>query len=113
MKTDLLYRRISFAEISITSQSLVKNERLLRVVNQQTGDIFLLSNDADIPYERLLDGLYSAGFDRSLLYLFQSEITNEPGKEWKCPNSFLLKAISDKSGVRRTAAYQKGTDVFK
>lgn len=101
------YRRISFAEISITSQSLVKNERLLRVVNQQTGDIFLLSNDADIPYERLLDGLYSAGFDRSLLYLFQSEITNEPGKEWKCPNSFLLKAISDKNGVRALSEEQQ------
>ena len=94
------YRRISFAEISITSESLAKNDRLLRLVNQQTSDIFLLPNETDIPYEHLLDGLYSAGFDRSLLYLFQGEVTNEAGKEWKCPNSLLLKAISDKNGVR-------------
>ena len=101
------YRRISFAEISITSESLVKNERLLRLVNQQTGDIFLLPNETEIPYEHLLDGLYSAGFDRSLLYLFQGEVTNEPGKEWKCPNSLLLKAISDKNGVRALSEEQQ------
>ena len=94
------YRRISFSEISITSESLAKNEKLLRLMNQQTGDIFLLSHDAEIPYEHLLDGLYSAGFDRTLLYLFQGEVINEPDKEWKCPNSLLLKAISDKNGVR-------------
>ena len=94
------YRRISFSEVSISSESLGKNERLTRMVNQQTGDIFLLPNDTDIPYEHLLDGLYGAGFKKSLLYLFQGEIVNDGVKDWKCPNSILLKAISDKRGVR-------------
>ena len=94
------YRKISFSEISISNESLGKNERLTRMVNQQTGDIFLLPNDTDIPYEHLLDGLYTAGFRKSLLYLFQGEISNDGNKDWKCPNSILLKAISDKKGVR-------------
>ena len=94
------YRRISFSEVSISSESLGKNERLTRMVNQQTGDIFLLPNDTDIPYEHLLDGLYGAGFKKSLLYLFQGEIVNDGVKDWKCPNSILLKAIADKRGVR-------------
>lgn len=101
------YRRISFAEISISSESRGKNERLTRLINQQTGDIFLLSNETDLPYEHLLDGLYSAGFRKSLMYLFQGDVTNDGNKHWKCPNSLLLKAISDKNGVRALAEEQQ------
>lgn len=101
------YRRLSFSEISATSEAYNRNVRLSLVVKQQTGDIFLLPNEDEIPYEQLLDGLYSAGFKKSLLYLFQGNIKNKREKAWRCPNSILLKAISDRHGVRELAEEQQ------
>ncbi|MBQ1826534.1 MAG: GGDEF domain-containing protein, partial [Erysipelotrichaceae bacterium] len=94
------YRRLSFSEISVSSENSARSESLPRLVNQQTGDIFLLPQNSDIPYEHLLDGLYSSGFERSLLYMFQGSVANEGDRDWKCPKSILLKAVSDKNGVR-------------
>ena len=101
------YRRLSFSEISVSSESAARSESLTRLVNQQTGDIFLLPQNSEIPYEHLLDGLYDSGFERSLLYMFQGNITNEGDRDWKCPKSILLKAISDKEGVRALAEEQQ------
>ena len=94
------YRRLSFSEISVSSENSARSESLPRLVNQQTGDIFLLPQNSDIPYEHLLDGLYSSGFERSLLYMFQGSVANEGDRDWKCPKSILLKAVSDKNGAR-------------
>ncbi len=101
------YRRLSFADISFSDETRGRKDNLSRMINQQTGDIFLLPNDSEIPYERLLDGLYYAGFKRSLLYLFQGNIKNEANKKWKCPKSILLKALADKNGVRALAEEQQ------
>ena len=101
------YRRMSFAGISVSSENAARSESLLRLVNQQSGDIFLLPQNSEIPYEHLLDGLYASGFDRSLLYMFQGNISNEGDRDWKCPKSILLKAISDKNGVRSLAEEQQ------
>ena len=101
------YRRMSFSDISMSNEYHGKNENLSRMVNQQTGDIFLLPTVSEIPYEHLLDGLYSAGFKKSLLYLFQGNIKNDGGRVWKCPNSILLKAMSDKNGAHAPAEEQQ------
>ena len=101
------YRRLSFCEISATSESYNRNVRLSRMVKKQTGDIFLLPNENEIPYEQLLDGLYSAGFKKALLYLFQGNVKNVSGRTWRCPKSILLKAISDRHGVRELAEEQQ------
>ena len=81
------YRRLSFADVSMTTDTQARSERLPRLVNQQSGDIFLLPNESEIPYEHLLDGLYSTGFRKSLLYLFQGNVRNESFRKWKCPKS--------------------------
>lgn len=101
------YRRLSFSEISASSENTARSESLPRLVNQQSGDIFLLPQNSEIPYEHLLDGLYTSGFERSLLYLFQGSVTNEGDRDWKCPKSILLKAVSDKNGARALAEEQQ------
>jgi len=78
-----------------------------RMVKHQAGGVFLLPNDSDIPYQQLLGGLYSAGFKKSLLYLFQGETKNRSDRLWRCPKSILLKAVSDKNGVRELAEEQQ------
>lgn len=101
------YRRLSFTEISMIGILSERSERLQRLVNQQSGDVFLLSSNGEVPYELLLDGLQTMGFDRTFLYLFQGNINNNGFKEWVCPKSILIKAISDKDGVRTLAEEQQ------
>ena len=94
------YRHLSFAGLSLTRENLSKTERISRLINKQTGDIFLMSNTTEIPYDHLLDGLTSVGFRRTYLYLFQGNTKTSADVEWKCPNSVLLKAINDEDGIR-------------
>lgn len=101
------YRLMSYSGLSRFSDRNNESGRLSRMVNQQTGDIFLMSSDADIPYEQLLGGLYSAGFKKSFLYLFQRGISNTADKKLKCPKSILLKAMSDSAGIRAMSDEQQ------
>jgi len=94
------YRHLSFAGLSLTRENLSKTERISRLINKQTGDIFLMSNTMDIPYDHLIDGLSSVGFRRTYMYLFQGNTKTTPDIEWKCPGSVLLKAINDEEGIR-------------
>lgn len=94
------YRLLSYSGLAEVHDRGSKSGRLSRMVNQQTGDIFLMSSDGDIPYEQLLGGLYSVGFTKSLLYLFQRSIHNSEDQAWECPKSVLLKAMSDSNGIR-------------
>ena len=101
------YRLMSYSGLSRVSDRNNESGRLSRMVNQQTGDIFLMSSDADIPYEQLLGGLYSVGFKKSFLYLFQRGINNTADKMLKCPKSILLKAMSDSNGIRAMSDEQQ------
>ena len=94
------YRHLSFAGVSMTRDNLSKTERISRLINKQTGDVFLMSNNDEIPYDHLLDGLSSVGFRRTYLYMFQGNTKTSPDVPWKCPGAVLLKAIDDEQGVR-------------
>ena len=94
------YRNLSFAGLSMTKTNLSKTERISRLINKQTGDIFLMSSNTEIPYDHLLDGLSSVGFRRTYLYLFDGNTKTSPNVPWKCPPSVLLKAINDEDGIR-------------
>lgn len=94
------YRHLSFAGLSLTRENLQKTERISRLINKQTGDIFLMNNTEDIPYDHLLDGLSSVGFRRTYMYLFQGNTKTSAETDWKCPGSVLLKAINDENGIR-------------
>ena len=94
------YRHLSFAGLSLTRENLSKTERISRLINKQTGDVFLMSNTAEIPFDHLLDGLSSVGFRRTYMYLFQGNTKTSADTEWKCPSSVLLKAINDEDGIR-------------
>ena len=94
------YRHLSFAGLSLTRENLSKTERISRLINKQTGDVFLMSNTEDIPYDHLLDGLGTVGFRRTYLYLFQGNTKTSADVEWRCPPSVLLKAINDENGIR-------------
>ena len=57
------------------------------VINRQVGEVFLIENEREIPYEQLLGSLKGIGFKKSLLYLFQGNIKNYGTSDWMPPAS--------------------------
>ncbi|SCW26885.1 diguanylate cyclase (GGDEF) domain-containing protein [Ruminococcaceae bacterium YRB3002] len=93
------YRILSLKGLNIISSNLSKRDRVSRLVNRQTGNIFIMSHDNEIPYNLLLDGLDSVGFRKSFLYMFQGNQKHLADDDWKMPKSILLQAYSDGEGV--------------
>ena len=94
------YRRIAFSGILPANSARKRNERLQGVINRQVGEVFLIENESEIPYEHLLGSLNGIGFKRSLLYLFQGNVKNQGEFNWMPPASILLKAMLDENGLR-------------
>ena len=94
------FRRLTFTGILPANAIERRNEKIKGVVNRQMGEVFLVDSDTDIPYERLLGGLYEMGFTRTLVYRFQGKVQNPGTENWTLPASILLKAISDEDGLR-------------
>lgn len=93
------YKQVSFRATSINVDGRNRFDRLDRMVNQRTEDIFLMSADNEVSYEHLIEGLPNVGFKQSLMYLFQGNTYNKAGTMWKRPNSILLKAVSNQRGA--------------
>ena len=94
------FRRLAFSGILPANSARRRTERMQGVINRQMGDVFLIDNQTEIPYEQLLGSLNGIGFKRSLLYLFQGNVKNQGTFGWMPPTSILLKAISDDDGLR-------------
>ena len=94
------FRRLAFSGILPANVARRRTERMQGVVSRKVGDILLLEGSDEIRYELLLGGFTGVGISRSLLYLFQGNIKNSGDPEWTLPKSILLKAISDKDGLR-------------
>ena len=94
------FRRLAFSGILPANSARRRNERIQGVINRQAGDVFLIENESEIPYEHLLGSLNGIGFKRSLLYLFQGNVKNRGDFSWMPPASILLKAINDEKGIR-------------
>ena len=94
------YRILSLKGLSIISSNLSKRDRVSRLVNKQTGNIFIMSHEDEIPYRLLLEGLETVGFKQSFLYKFQGNQKHFESDNWKCPKSLLLMAYSSGNGVR-------------
>ncbi|MCQ2532059.1 MAG: GGDEF domain-containing protein [Saccharofermentans sp.] len=93
------YRQLSFRAISIDSDDRSRSDKLNRLVNQRSEDVFLVSNDNEVSYEHLIDGLPNIGFKQTLMYLFQGNVHNSADVKWKRPNSILLKAVANRKGA--------------
>jgi len=93
------YRMLSLKGLNIISSNMSKRDRVSRLVNKQTGSIFIMSHDDEIPYRQLLEGLDTVGFARSYLYMFQGNQKHVQNDNWKCPKSLLLQAYADGSKV--------------
>ena len=94
------FRRLAFSGIIPANSSRRRNERMRSVINRQMGEVFLIENGTEIPYENLLGGLYGLGFTKSLLYLFQGKVKNHGEFDWRPPTSILLKAIGEGKDLR-------------
>ena len=94
------FRRLTFTGTLPANSIERRNEKIMGIVNRQMGEVFLIESDNEIPYEKLLGGLYEMGFNRSLLYRFQGKVKNPGTFNWTPPTSILLKAISDDNGLR-------------
>ncbi len=101
------YRKLSYAGNRMVGIRNNKIDRVSRSVSKETSDIFLMNNEKEIPFEHLLKGLRNIGFRRSYLYLFQGNVRNKGEEFWKCPNSVLLKALSDERGVTAPSDQQQ------
>ena len=93
------FRILSLKGLSVMSSYVSRRDKVSRLVNKQTGEIFVMSNEGEIPYMHLIDGLDSVGFESTYLYMFQGNSRNTAGEEWRCPKSVLLKAFADMNGV--------------
>lgn len=93
------YRLLSLKGLSIVGSHMSKRDKVSRLVNRQTGEIFTMSNRNSIPYDHLLEGLDGVGFDASYLYMFQGNLKHTAQEEWRCPKSVLLMAFADEYGV--------------
>ncbi|MBR6960170.1 MAG: GGDEF domain-containing protein, partial [Clostridiales bacterium] len=93
------YRMLSLKGLNIISRNMSKRDRVSRLVNKQTGSIFIMSHDDEIPYRQLLEGFDTVGFARSYLYMFQGNQKHVQNDNWKCPKSLLLQAYADGSKV--------------
>ncbi len=93
------YMSLSLKGLSMMGGYVSRRDKISRLVNKQTGDIFIMSNEGDVPYGHLIDGLDEVGLDRTYLYMFQGNSRNTAGETWRCPKSVLLKAYADGSGV--------------
>ena len=51
------YRMLSLKGLNIISSNMSRRDRVSRLVNKQTGSIFIMSHDDEIPYRQLLEGL--------------------------------------------------------
>ena len=94
------FRRLAFSGILPANSARRRTERMQGVINRQMGDVFLIDNQTEIPYEQLLGSLNGIGFKKSMLYLFQGNVKNHGAFGWTPPASILLKAISDENGLR-------------
>ncbi|MBP5262130.1 MAG: GGDEF domain-containing protein [Clostridiales bacterium] len=95
------YRILSLKGLNIISGNLSKRDRVSRLVNRQTGNVFVMSHEHEIPYRLLLEGLDSVGFEKSFLYMFQGNQKHTQDDNWKCPKSILLQAYSSGNGVSK------------
>ena len=94
------FRRMTFSSTLPANVAGRRNERMQGVINRQVGEVFLIENEREIPYEQLLGSLKGIGFKKSLLYLFQGNIKNYGTADWMPPASILLKAVLDDEGLR-------------
>jgi len=94
------FRRMTFSSTLPADVARRRNERMQGVINRQVGEVFLIENEREIPYEQLLGSLKGIGFKKSLLYLFQGNIKNYGTADWMPPASILLKAVLDDEGLR-------------
>ena len=90
------YRILSLKGLNIISGNLSKRDKVSRLVNRQTGSIFIMSHESEVPYKLLLEGLDTVGFNRSYMYMFQGNQKHIEDDSWKCPKSILLKAYGDR-----------------
>lgn len=93
-------RRLAFSGILPANSARRRTERMQGVINRQVGEVFLIENESEIPYEHLLGSLNGIGFKKSLLYLFQGNVKNNGEFNWMPPASILLKAMLDENGLR-------------
>jgi len=93
------YRQLSFRATSINIDKRNKFDKLDRLVNQRSEDIFLMSSENEVSYEHLIEGFPNVGFKQALIYLFQGNVHNSSEVKWKKPSTILLKAVSNSGGA--------------
>ena len=93
------YRLLSLKGLNIISSNMSKRDRVSRLVNKQTGNVFIMSHERSLPYKLLLEGLDSVGFTQSFMYMFQGNQKHFADDNWRCPKSMLIQAYADKNGV--------------
>lgn len=94
------YRLLSLKGLNIISTNISMRDRVSRLVNKQTGNIFIVSHENEIPYRLLLEGLDAVGFDQSYLYMFQGYQRHVQGDDWRMPKSLLLQAYANNGSVK-------------
>lgn len=92
------YRKLSVEVFAAKENYESRRDGITRLVNIQTGELFIKSDDEEIPYEHLVDRFNEFGFNGAYIYFFQGNTVNKSDNVWKAPNTCLLKAYIGSKG---------------
>lgn len=92
------FRILSIEGLAIRDSVSSNLDSMFRLVNIQTGELYIQSDEDEIHYENLIRGFNSIGFYAAYVYLFQGNTRNTAGADWRAPNTCLLKTFMNTNG---------------
>lgn len=90
-----------YRELAITNWQVIHGqqegmERMSRLINSMTVDMFRMEDEGRIPYERALDNLNSIGIQTAYLFTFEEPVYHPREIPFKKPDKLLFRAYYNK-----------------
>ncbi len=90
-----LYRELAIMNGQVIQGQQAGMERMSRLINNMTVDMFRMDSGERIPYEKALNDLSNVGIDSAFLYTFQENIYHQKGTPFNKPEKLNFKAWYD------------------
>ncbi|MCM1157962.1 MAG: GGDEF domain-containing protein [Bacteroidales bacterium] len=93
-----------YRELAITNWQVIHGqqegmEKMSRLINSMTVDMFRMDDGGRIPYERALDNLSSVGMHTAYLFTFEQPIHHPREASFQKPDKLLFRAYCNKDGA--------------
>ncbi|MGN0153415.1 MAG: diguanylate cyclase domain-containing protein [Lachnospiraceae bacterium] len=109
-----------YRELSITNWQVIHGhqegmERMSRLINNMTVDMFQIEDGKQIPYERALDSLSSVGVKSAYLFTYEKPIHHPREQRFEKPKQILFRACYNDNkavGIPEEQQYISVDDIF-